>query len=92
MESKVPPFNTLAIECIAAADAAMLPRVPGLTDDLFQGDGTMTKQEVRAISVAKLMPMRELCYGMWVVAVGLLLLNGCALHAMRVPLNRATRR
>jgi len=55
---EVPPFNTLAIECIAAADAAMLPRVPGLTDDLFQGDGTMTKQEVRATSVAKLMPMR----------------------------------
>lgn len=55
---EVPPFNTLAIECIAAADAALLPRVPGLSDDLFQHDGTMTKREVRAITVAKLMPMR----------------------------------
>lgn len=55
---KVPPFNTLAVECIAAHDAALLPRVPGLADALFQHDGTMTKQEVRAITLAKLMPMR----------------------------------
>ena len=54
----VPAFNTLAVECIAAPDAALLPRVPGLADDLFQSDGTMTKQEVRAATVAKLMPMR----------------------------------
>jgi len=54
----VPPFNTLAVECIAAPDAALLPRVPGLADNLFQHDGTMTKQEVRAVTVAKLMPMR----------------------------------
>jgi precorrin-6Y C5,15-methyltransferase (decarboxylating) len=54
----VPAFNTLAVECIAAPDAALLPRVPGLADDLFQSDGTMTKQEVRAVTVAKLMPMR----------------------------------
>ncbi len=54
----VPPFNTLAVDCIAAPDAALLPRVPGLPDDLFQSDGTMTKQEVRAVTVAKLMPMR----------------------------------
>lgn len=54
----VPPFNTLAVDCIAAPDAALLPRVPGLADDLFQHDGTMTKQEVRAVTLAKLMPMR----------------------------------
>lgn len=54
----VPAFNTLAVECIAAPDAALVPRVPGLADDLFQSDGTMTKQEVRAVTVAKLMPMR----------------------------------
>ena len=57
-DQTVPPFNTLAIECVAAPDAALLPRVPGLADDLFQHDGTMTKQEVRAVTVAKLMPMR----------------------------------
>lgn len=54
----VPAFNTLALECVAAPDAALLPRVPGLADDLFQHDGTMTKQEVRAVTLAKLMPMR----------------------------------
>jgi len=54
----VPAFNTMAVECIAAPDAALLPRVPGLGDDLFQHDGTMTKQEVRAATLAKLMPMR----------------------------------
>lgn len=55
---EVPAFNTLAVECVAAPDAALLPRVPGLADDLFTHDGTMTKREVRAITVAKLMPMR----------------------------------
>ena len=55
---EVPAFNTLAVECIAAPNAALLPRVPGLADVLFQSDGTMTKQEVRAATLAKLMPMR----------------------------------
>lgn len=54
----VPAFNTLAVDCVAAPDAALMPRVPGLADDLFQSDGTMTKREVRASTVAKLMPMR----------------------------------
>ncbi|WP_299812848.1 precorrin-6y C5,15-methyltransferase (decarboxylating) subunit CbiE [uncultured Jannaschia sp.] len=54
----VPPFNTLAVDCVAAPDAALLPRVPGLSDDLFVSDGTMTKREVRTATLAKLMPMR----------------------------------
>ena len=57
-DHRVPAFNTLAVECIAAPDAALQPRVPGLADDLFQSDGTMTKREVRAATIAKLMPMR----------------------------------
>lgn len=55
---RVPAFNTLAVDCVAAPDAALLPRVPGLADTLFQHDGTMTKREVRAVTIAKLMPMR----------------------------------
>ncbi len=55
---RVPAFNTLAVECIAAPDAALIPRVPGLDDALFQHDGTMTKREVRAVTLARLMPMR----------------------------------
>jgi precorrin-6Y C5,15-methyltransferase (decarboxylating) len=55
---EVPAFNTLAVECVAAPDAALLPRAPGLPDDAFRHDGTMTKREVRAATLAKLMPMR----------------------------------
>ena len=54
----VPAFNTLAVECIAAPNAALLPRVPGLPDEVFTHDGTMTKREVRAVTLAKLIPMR----------------------------------
>lgn len=54
----VPAFNTLAVECVAARDAALLPRVPGLADALFESDETLTRQEVRATTLAKLMPMR----------------------------------
>lgn len=54
----VPSFNTLAVECIADPQAALLPRVPGLPDEMFQSDRTMTRQEVRAVTLAKLMPMR----------------------------------
>ncbi len=57
-DHNVPAFNTLAVDCVAAPDAALLPRVPGLDDALFQSDGTMTKREVRAATLAKLMPMR----------------------------------
>ncbi|MEP2782917.1 MAG: precorrin-6y C5,15-methyltransferase (decarboxylating) subunit CbiE [Pseudoruegeria sp.] len=57
-DHEVPAFNTMAVECIAAQNAALLPRVPGLADDLFEHDGTMTKREVRAATLAKLMPMR----------------------------------
>lgn len=56
--AEVPPFNTLCVECRAAPDAALLPRVPGLEDGLFQADDTITRREVRAATVAKLMPMR----------------------------------
>lgn len=52
----VPDFNTLAIDCVAGSDAEIYPAIYGLPDDAFQHDGTMTKQEVRAITLAKLMP------------------------------------
>lgn len=67
-DQTVPAFNTLAVECVAAPDAALLPRVPGLSDDLFQHDGTMTKQEVRAVTLAKLIPMRDAL--LWDIGTG----------------------
>ena len=53
----VPDFNSMAVECVAGDGAQVLPLM-GLPDDAFASDGTMTKQEVRAITLAKLMPMR----------------------------------
>ena len=67
-DHEVPAFNTLAVECIAAPDAALLPRVPGLSDEVFIHDGTMTKREVRAATLAKLMPMRGAL--LWDVGTG----------------------
>lgn len=80
-DHSVPAFNTLAVECIAAPDAALLPRVPGLADDLFQSDGTMTKQEIRAATLAKLMPMRGAL--LWDI--------GCGSGSVAIEWMRATR-
>jgi len=78
---EVPAFNTLAVECVAAPDAALMPRVPGLADELFAHDGTMTKREVRAATLAKLMPMRGAL--LWDV--------GCGCGSVAVEWMRAAR-
>jgi precorrin-6Y C5,15-methyltransferase (decarboxylating) len=52
----LPAFHTLAVECRGAPDR-LLPRW-GLPDDAFEHDGKMTKQEVRALTLARLMPAR----------------------------------
>ena len=51
----VPDFHTLGVECIAGPDAIWHPRT-GLPDDAFEHDGKLTKREVRALALAKLMP------------------------------------
>ena len=53
----VADLNTLAIECVAGFDAALVPRTPGLVDELFEHDGQLTKREVRAITLAALGPV-----------------------------------
>lgn len=55
---EVSPFNTLAVECCAGPNALITSRLAGLPDHLFEHDGKMTKSEVRAVTLAKLMPMR----------------------------------
>jgi precorrin-6Y C5,15-methyltransferase (decarboxylating) len=50
-------LNTLAVDCVAGPDAALLPRTPGLPDDAFHHDGQLTKREVRAATLAALMPV-----------------------------------
>lgn len=49
-------FNTVAVHCVAGPKALWRPSSPGLPDDAFKHDGTMTKQEVRAITLAALGP------------------------------------
>lgn len=56
--AKAPAFHLLAVEALADDDAALVPRGPGLPDDAFAHDGKMTKQEVRAATLAKLWPRR----------------------------------
>ena len=50
-------LNTVAVECRAGPGARLLPRVPGLPDDAFEHDGQITKREVRAATLAALMPL-----------------------------------
>jgi precorrin-6Y C5,15-methyltransferase (decarboxylating) len=50
-------LNTVALECVAGPDARILPPVAGLPDDVFDHDGQMTKQVVRAATVAALAPL-----------------------------------
>ena len=53
----IPPFHSLAVAC-AGAPEPLLPRLPGLPDEAFANDGVMTKREVRAVTLARLMPAR----------------------------------
>lgn len=53
----VADLNTIAVECVASPDAALLPRTPGLPDEAFHHDGQLTKREVRAATLAALMPV-----------------------------------
>jgi precorrin-6Y C5,15-methyltransferase (decarboxylating) len=63
----VPDFHTLAVTCVAGPDAAVYPPT-GLPDEAFAHDGTMTKSEVRAVTLSRLMPARgEL---LWDVGAG----------------------
>jgi precorrin-6Y C5,15-methyltransferase (decarboxylating) len=64
----VDALNTVAIEVAAAPDARVLARASGLSDDLFEHDGQITKREIRAITLSALCPRRgEL---LWDVGAG----------------------
>lgn len=49
-------LNTIGVECLAGPGAALLSTGSGLPDEAFEHDGQITKQEVRAITLARLMP------------------------------------
>lgn len=74
----VPDFHTLAIECLAGEAPVILPR-SGLPDDAFRHDGKMTKRSVRALALAKLVPLRD----------GLLWDIGCGCGSVAIEWMRA---
>ena len=51
-------LNTVAIEVEAFPGARVLARTSGLSDDLFEHDGQITKREVRAMTLSSLAPCR----------------------------------
>ena len=53
---EVPDFHTLAVECVAGRAARWWPRAAGLPDGEYEHDGKLTKRELRATALAKLMP------------------------------------
>ncbi|MDB5378219.1 MAG: cbiE, partial [Rubritepida sp.] len=54
----IAPLNLVALEVVAAPDARILPRAPGLPDAYFEHDGQLTKRVVRAATLSALAPRR----------------------------------
>lgn len=67
-DTEVPDFHLLAVECRAGAQALVFPRAGGLPDSAFVHDGKMTKQDVRAATLAKLAPFPDAL--LWDVGAG----------------------
>ncbi|MDF5730665.1 MAG: precorrin-6y C5,15-methyltransferase (decarboxylating) subunit CbiE [Rhizonema sp. PD38] len=55
-QADVADLNTIAVECIADTSIVPLPRIPGLPDSAYHHDGQLTKREVRAMTLAALVP------------------------------------
>jgi precorrin-6B C5,15-methyltransferase / cobalt-precorrin-6B C5,C15-methyltransferase len=49
-------LNTIAVACVAGPNARYYSRIGGLPDDAFEHDGQLTKQTVRAATLAALVP------------------------------------
>jgi precorrin-6Y C5,15-methyltransferase (decarboxylating) len=64
----VPDFHTLAIECVADINAQWYSRSGGLPDTAFASDGQITKQDVRAVTLAKLAPYPDAV--LWDIGAG----------------------
>jgi precorrin-6B C5,15-methyltransferase / cobalt-precorrin-6B C5,C15-methyltransferase len=57
--ASIDPLNVVAIEVVAAANARVLARAPGLADELYEHDGQLTKREIRALTLSALAPRRH---------------------------------
>jgi precorrin-6Y C5,15-methyltransferase (decarboxylating) len=56
--SPIDPLNLVALELTAASNARIIPLTPGLPDDWFEHDGQITKQDIRAATLAALAPRK----------------------------------
>ncbi|WP_344605674.1 precorrin-6y C5,15-methyltransferase (decarboxylating) subunit CbiE [Sporichthya brevicatena] len=54
---RIDALNLVAVACGADAGTAPLGRVPGLPDDAYEHDGQLTKREIRAVTLARLVPL-----------------------------------
>lgn len=54
----ISPLNIIALDCVAAPEAKILFRAPGLPDAFFEHDGQITKAEIRALTLSALRPRR----------------------------------
>tara|TARA_Y100001970_G_C14243851_1_gene866650 strand:+ start:2128 stop:3369 length:1242 start_codon:yes stop_codon:yes gene_type:complete len=61
-------LNAMAIECIPSSEAKILVTIPGLPDEAFLNDGQITKREVRAITLSRLMPVAD--HVLWDIGAG----------------------
>ena len=51
------PLVVTAVEVLADPGTVPLPTVPGLPDDAFEDDGQLTKRDVRAVTLSRLVPL-----------------------------------
>jgi len=68
LPADIAPLNLVGIEVAASPNARVIPRVAGLPDSFFAHDGQITKQEIRAVTLAALAP----CAGelLWDIGCG----------------------
>jgi precorrin-6B C5,15-methyltransferase / cobalt-precorrin-6B C5,C15-methyltransferase len=50
-------LHVVAVTCVAGDRTRPLAAIPGLPDDAFESDGQLTKREVRAATLARLVPL-----------------------------------
>jgi len=67
-DRNLPNLTTLAVRCVDRSEAQILSTTPGLPDNAFEHDGKLTKREIRAATLAALVPLPD--QHLWDVGAG----------------------